>query len=322
MPEVPEADFLTALRAIVREDAGWVPTEPGASLYVRPTMIGTEAYLGVRPSRKYLLCILTSPVGNYFGPNPAPLRLWVETEHVRAARGGIGAAKAGANYVAGMAAAERAKKAGFHQVIWLDQNHRYVEEAGTMNVFFRIGDTVVTPPLEDSLLAGVTRDSILTLLREWKMKVEERPVSMAEVAEASAHGKLAEAFGTGTAATVSAIGEMQWGETVMKLGESPRRGGRPALPHVDGALRLATSGPAWVARPGRIRRRAPSAAAEARTGASSPSGPVRRARRGGWCAAARGRRSPGRASAVRPSAPVRREPAGTPPRSACPPARR
>ena len=222
MPEVPEADFLTALRAIVREDASWVPTEPGAALYVRPTMIGTEAYLGVRPSRKYLLCILTSPVGNYFGPNPAPLRLWVETEHVRAARGGIGAAKAGANYVAGMAAAERAKKAGFHQVIWLDQNHRNVEEAGTMNVFFRIGDTVVTPPLEDSLLAGVTRDSILTLLREWKMKVEERPVAISEVAEASARGKLAEAFGTGTAATISAIGEMQWGDKVMKLGD--RRG--------------------------------------------------------------------------------------------------
>jgi branched-chain amino acid aminotransferase len=222
MPEMPEADFLTALRAIVREDASWVPTEAGSALYVRPTMIGTEAYLGVRPSRKYLLCIFTSPVGNYFGPNPAPLRLWVETEHVRAARGGIGAAKAGANYVAALAAAERAKKAGFHQVIWLDQNHRNVEEAGTMNVFFRIGDTVVTPPLEDSLLAGVTRDSILLLLREWKVKVEERPVSIAEVAEASARGKLAEAFGTGTAATISAIGELQWGEKVMKLGD--RRG--------------------------------------------------------------------------------------------------
>ncbi|RPH68303.1 MAG: branched-chain amino acid aminotransferase [Myxococcaceae bacterium] len=220
MPEVPEEDFLHALRALVREDASWVPTEPGASLYVRPTMIGTEAYLGVRPSRKYLLYVLTSPVGNYFGPRPTPLRLWVETEHVRAARGGIGAAKAGANYVAGMAAAERAKKAGFHQVIWLDQNHQHVEEAGTMNVFFRIGDTVVTPPLEDSLLAGVTRDSVLHLLREWKVKVQERPVSIAEVAEASARGELKEAFGTGTAATVSAIGELQWGEKVMRLGDA------------------------------------------------------------------------------------------------------
>ncbi|HZW91101.1 MAG TPA: branched-chain amino acid aminotransferase [Myxococcaceae bacterium] len=219
MPEMAEADFLQALRAIVKEDASWVPTEPGSALYVRPTMIGTEAYLGVRPSRKYQLCIFASPVGNYFGPNPTPLRLWVETEHVRAARGGIGAAKAGANYVAALAAGERAKKAGFHQVIWLDQNHKYVEEAGTMNVFFRIGDTLVTPPLEDSLLAGVTRDSILALLREWKVKVEERPVSIAEVAEASAKGKLAEAFGTGTAATISAIGEMQWGDKTLKLGD-------------------------------------------------------------------------------------------------------
>lgn len=219
MPEMPEEDFLAALRALVHQDASWVPTEPGASLYVRPTMIGTEAYLGVRPSKRYLLYVLTSPVGNYFGPRPTPLRLWVETEQVRAPRGGIGAAKAGANYVAGMAAAERAKKAGFHQVLWLDQSHRYVEEAGTMNVFFRIGDTVVTPTLEDSLLAGVTRDSVLTLLREWKVKVEERPVTIAEVAEAFARGTLQEAFGTGTAATISAIGELQWGDKVVRLGD-------------------------------------------------------------------------------------------------------
>jgi branched-chain amino acid aminotransferase len=119
-----------------------------------------------------------------------------------------------------MAAAERAKKAGFHQVIWLDQNHRNVEEAGTMNVFFRIGDTVVTPPLEDSLLAGVTRDSALQLLREWKVKVQERPVSITEVAEASSRGELKEAFGTGTAATISAIGELQWGEKVIRLGDA------------------------------------------------------------------------------------------------------
>jgi len=219
MPEMPEKEVLAALRAVVHEDASWVPTEPGSALYVRPTMIATEAYLGVRPSKKYLFYVLLSPVGNYFGPRPTPLRLWVETEHVRAARGGIGAAKAGANYVAGMLAAERAKGQGFHQVLWLDQNHRNVEEAGTMNVFFRIGDTVVTPPLEDSLLAGVTRDSALTLLREWKVKVEERPVGIAELAEHSARGQLKEAFGTGTAATVSAIGELQWGQKTLRLGE-------------------------------------------------------------------------------------------------------
>ena len=219
MPEMPEKDFMAALRAVVHEDASWVPTEPGSALYVRPTMIATEAFLGVRPSKKYLFYVLLSPVGNYFGPRPTPLRLWVETEHVRAARGGIGAAKAGANYVAGMLAAERAKDQGFHQVLWLDQNHRNVEEAGTMNVFFRIGETVVTPPLEDSLLAGVTRDSALALLREWKVKVEERPVTIAELAEHSASGRLKEAFGTGTAATISAIGELQWGPKTLRLGD-------------------------------------------------------------------------------------------------------
>ncbi|MGZ6132135.1 MAG: branched-chain amino acid aminotransferase [Myxococcaceae bacterium] len=219
MPEVPEELFLGALRALAHEDASWVPAEPGASLYLRPTMIATEAYLGVRPSKKYLFYVLASPVGNYFGPRPTPLRLWVETEHVRAARGGIGAAKAGANYVAGMAAAERAKAQGFHQVLWLDQTHREIEEAGTMNVFFRIDDTVVTPPLEGSLLAGVTRDSVLTLLREWKVKVQERTVSMAELAEHATRGRLKEAFGTGTAATVSAIGELQWGQRSIRLGD-------------------------------------------------------------------------------------------------------
>ena len=220
MPEVPEDLFLAAVRAVVHEDASWVPTEPGASLYIRPTLIASEAYLGVRPSKKYIFLVITSPVGNYFGPRPTPLRLWVETEHVRAARGGIGSAKAGANYVAGMAAAERAKEQGFHQVLWLDQNHRLVEEAGTMNVFFRIGETVVTPPLEDSLLAGVTRDSVLTLLREWKVPVQERPIGIAELAEHSSRGELKEAFGTGTAATVSAIGELQWGKRTLRLGDA------------------------------------------------------------------------------------------------------
>jgi len=220
MPELPEGFLLGALRALVRTDADWVPTESGASLYLRPTLIASEPYLGVRPARRYTLFVIASPSGSYFGPRPTPLRLWVEGEQVRAARGGIGAAKAGANYVAGMFAAERAKARGFHQVLWLDQNHRLVEEAGTMNVFFRLGDTIVTPPLEDSMLAGVTRDSALTLLREWKVPVEERPVSIAEVAEQHARGRLREAFGTGTAATISAIGELQWGETTMRLGDS------------------------------------------------------------------------------------------------------
>jgi branched-chain amino acid aminotransferase len=221
MPELPEGFLLDALRALVKEDAAWVPSERGSSLYLRPTMFGSEAYLGVRPSRRYTFFIIASPVGNYFGPTPQMLKLWVETELVRAARGGIGAAKAGANYVAGMMAAERAKGRGFHQVLWLDQTHRHVEEAGTMNVFFRFGDTVVTPPLEDSLLAGVTRDSVLALLRRWKIRVEERPVAITEVAEQRGKGQLREAFGSGTAATLSPIGELQWGERTLHIGDAP-----------------------------------------------------------------------------------------------------
>jgi branched-chain amino acid aminotransferase len=219
MPQLPAGFLRDALKALVGLDASWVPTEPGASLYLRPTMIGSEAYLGVRPAKRYTFFVIASPVGNYFGPKPQALRLWVETEHVRAARGGIGSAKAGANYVAGMLAAEQAKARGYHQVLWLDQTHRFVEEAGTMNVFFRFGDTLVTPPLENSLLAGVTRDSVLTLLRRWKVPVEERPITIAEVAEQHAQGRLREAFGSGTAATISAIGELQWGSSTLKLGE-------------------------------------------------------------------------------------------------------
>ena len=221
MPELPEGFLLAALRALVKEDAAWVPTERGASLYLRPTMFGSEAYLGVRPSRRYTFFVIASPVGNYFGPTPQMLKLWVESEFVRAARGGIGAAKAGANYVAGMLAAERAKARGFHQVLWLDQTHKNVEEAGTMNAFFRFGDTVVTPPLEDSLLAGVTRDSVLSLLRRWKVRVEERTVPIAEVAEQHSKGQLQEAFGSGTAATVSPIAELQWGEKKIVIGQAP-----------------------------------------------------------------------------------------------------
>ena len=292
MPELPEGFLLDALRALVREDAAWVPTERGASLYLRPTMFGSEAYLGVRPSRRYTLFVIASPVGNYFGPTPQMLKLWVETEHVRAARGGIGAAKAGANYVAGMKAAERAKTRGFHQVLWLDQTHRNVEEAGTMNVFFRFGDTVVTPPLEDSLLAGVTRDSVLALLRRWKVRVEERPVAIAEVAEQHAKGQLKEAFGSGTAATVSAHRRAAVGRA-----EAAHRRRRPA------SSRPASTAPCWISSPpgDRTRTAGSSRCDERRPGRRGRrrGGDVDRrrhlpARRGGrWCCSTAPEPSPG-----------------------------
>jgi branched-chain amino acid aminotransferase len=222
MPTLPEADFDAALRAFLDADRSWIPSEPGTSLYIRPTMIATEAFLGVRPARRYTFFIIASPVGNYWGPKPSVLRLWVETHAVRAAKGGVGAAKAGANYVASLLTAEQAKAQGYSQVLWLDSTHTHVEEVGTMNVFFRFGDTVVTPPLDGSLLAGITRDTVLKLLRQWKVPVEERPIAMTEVVDAYDRGKLKEVFGTGTAAVVSPVGELTWKQRSLKFGD--RRG--------------------------------------------------------------------------------------------------
>jgi branched-chain amino acid aminotransferase len=222
MPTLSEADFVAALRALLEVDRGWIPGEPGTALYLRPAMIATEAFLGVRPARRYTLFIIASPVGSYWGPKPTALRLWVETKAVRAAKGGVGAAKSGANYVASLLTAEQAKTQGYSQVLWLDATHTHVEEVGTMNVFFRFGDTVVTPPLDGSILAGVTRDTVLTLLRRWKVPVEERPVAIAEVAEAHERGKLKEVFGTGTAAVISPVAELVWNRRSMKL--SDKRG--------------------------------------------------------------------------------------------------
>jgi branched-chain amino acid aminotransferase len=217
MPALPTELFDAALRAFLDVDRGWIPVDAGTALYIRPAMIATEAFLGVRPAKRYTFFIIGSPVGNYWGPKPSVLRLWVETHAVRAAKGGIGAAKAGANYVASLLTAEQAKAQGYSQVLWLDSTHTHVEEVGTMNVFFRFGDTVVTPPLGGSLLAGVTRDTVLSLLRRWKVKVEERPVAMTEVAEAHDRGQLKEVFGTGTAAVISAVGELVWNKRSIKL---------------------------------------------------------------------------------------------------------
>jgi branched-chain amino acid aminotransferase len=219
MPGFPEEDFHQALRAFLDVDASWIPSAPGTALYLRPAMVASEPFLGVRPSRRYTFFIIASPVGSYWGPKPSALRLWVETEAVRAAKGGIGAAKAGANYVASLLTAEQAKAQGYSQVLWLDSTHSHVEEVGTMNVFFRFGDTVVTPPLDGSFLAGITRDSVLQLLRRWKVPVEERPVAMAEVAEVYDRGQLKEVFGTGTAAVISPVSELTWGKRSLKLAD-------------------------------------------------------------------------------------------------------
>ncbi len=221
MPSPTAEQMLEACKALVRVDADWVPTSEGTALYLRPTMIATEGFLGVRPANTYKYFVIASPVGSYYGGNSLkPVRIWVESIEVRAPRGGLGAAKAGANYAASLHAAVKAKKAGFDQVLWLDsQSHELVEEVGTMNLFVVLGKTLVTPPLSDSILAGVTRDSVITLSRDAGMKVEERAISMKELEAAYAKGELKEVFGTGTAAVISPVGELAMANKVLKIND-------------------------------------------------------------------------------------------------------
>lgn len=218
MPEIEPSRLIEGIKELLRVDMSWLPKAPGTSMYVRPFMIATEPFLGVRPSKKYLLLVILSPVGGYFKGPPRPLRLWVESERARAAHGGIGASKAAANYVASLFAAEEAKKKGFDQVLWLDgARHENVEEIGTMNFFARIGDKVVTPALEGSILPGITRDSVIQLLKKWKVPLEERKLAWAELEAAHAEQQLKEVFGTGTASVVAPVGELATAKAKLSL---------------------------------------------------------------------------------------------------------
>jgi branched-chain amino acid aminotransferase len=209
MPPVSVERFIEGVTALVRHDAADCPTLDRGSFYVRPTLFASETYLGVRPSTFHAFVVLLSPVGTYFSGEPRPLRLWAERERVRAVAGGIGWIKTGGNYAASLVAAEQARTRGFDQVLWLDaKHHAYLEEAGTMNVFVRVKDTVYTPPVGSTILAGVTRDSCLVLLRKWGIPVEERALSLDDLAKAP-QGEV-ELWGTGTAAGVLPIGEVAW----------------------------------------------------------------------------------------------------------------
>ncbi len=209
IPPLDEAFALQSLKELVRLDADWVPKATGCALYVRPTIIANEAALGVHPSRTYIYFVILSPVGAYYKEGFNPVKIIVEEHYVRAPKGGLGAAKTPANYAASLLAAEEAHAKGFTQVLWLDAaEHRYVEEVGTMNIFFRIGDELVTPPLEGSILGGITRESVIHLARAWKLRVSERPITIDEVTEAHAAGRLLEVFGSGTAAVISPVGEL------------------------------------------------------------------------------------------------------------------
>jgi branched-chain amino acid aminotransferase len=211
MPEIPPDDQFEAVSALVRADRNWIPSSRGTSLYIRPVMMATEPGLGVRPAAEYLYFIITGPVGNYYSRGFEPVRILVEQRFVRAARGGVGEAKTGANYAASLLAAKNAKEKGFDQVLWLDAGRREsVEEVGTMNIFFVIGDELITPPLSGSILPGVTRDSVLRIAHAWGWKVSERPINIEEVRKASAVGSLREVFGTGTAAVISPVGALSF----------------------------------------------------------------------------------------------------------------
>jgi branched-chain amino acid aminotransferase len=216
MPPLPVEDFVEGLRVLLREEEPSCPGHAAGALYVRPTIVATESFLGVRPARDHQLAVLLSPVGGYFS-NTGQLRLWAERELVRAAPGGLGAAKTGANYAASVLAAERAKARGFDQVLWLDAvEKRWLAEVGTMNLFVELAGEVVTPPLDGTILAGVTRDAALTLLREWKVRVSERPLSLDELAAADRAGELRAIFGTGTAAVIADVGEITWESTTVR----------------------------------------------------------------------------------------------------------
>jgi len=211
---IPVLDPDLALRSIVelvRMDRDWVPNTIGTSIYVRPVILASEAFLGVRPAKSYIYYVILSPVGAYYPEGMAPVKIRVEEKYVRAVDGGLGHAKTGANYAASLMAGEEAKHEGFTQVLWLDGVHRkYIDEVGTMNIMVKIGGEVITPALGGTILPGVTRDSVLTLLRDWGIKATERQISIDEVLEAYKAGRLEEVYGTGTAAVISPVGELAY----------------------------------------------------------------------------------------------------------------
>jgi branched-chain amino acid aminotransferase len=221
MPEVPEEIFMEGLKQLLKIDREWIPPYEGCSLYIRPLLYATDEFIGVHPSSTYRFIIFTSPVSGYY---KGTVKVKVETEFVRAAEGGIGFAKSGGNYAASLYPAKLALEQGYQQLLWTDaKEHKYFEESGTMNVMFQINDTIVTPPLHSSILAGVTRDSIITLAKDWGLKLEERNISIDEVLAAHKNGTLKDAFGTGTAATITHISVINYKGEDLYLPDVSRR---------------------------------------------------------------------------------------------------
>lgn len=218
-----------AIKELVRVEESWVPTSEGTSLYIRPFVIATDPFLGVRPSYTYKFLVILSPVGAYYSEGINPVKIYVENEYVRAVKGGTGFAKTPGNYAASIKAQMEAYKKGYSQVLWLDgKTQEYIEEVGSMNVFFKINGEVVTPELNGSILEGITRNTVINVLKHWGIPVSERKVSIKEIVEAGKNGTLEEIFGTGTAAVISPVGELNYnGEIVVindgKIGEISQR---------------------------------------------------------------------------------------------------
>lgn len=220
IPEMDETFALDAIKQLLNIESKWVPSAPQTSLYIRPTIIATDPFLGVRASNTYRFFVILSPVGAYYAEGFNPVKIWVSKDYVRAVRGGVGDTKTMGNYAASLFAGELAHSHGYTQVLWLDAIERkYVEEVGSMNIFFVIDDQLVTPELSGSILPGITRDSVIELAHHWGIPVTERKIAIDEVFAAHSQGRLQEIFGSGTAAVISPVGELRYGEQMIEIGE-------------------------------------------------------------------------------------------------------
>ncbi|MEN8210386.1 MAG: branched-chain amino acid aminotransferase [Thermodesulfobacteriota bacterium] len=220
---IPEFDIdfvMDAMKQLIKIEEKWIPETLGTSLYIRPTIIATDPFIGVRASFTYKFYIILSSVGAYYAEGLNPVKIWVSKDHVRAVKGGVGEFKTAGNYAASLIASEEAKKDGYAQVLWLDAIERkYIEEVGAMNIFFLVDDEILTPNLTGSILPGITRYSVITLAKKWGMKISERRITIDEVFKAHDEGRLKEVFGSGTAAVISPVGEIRYGDKVISIGD-------------------------------------------------------------------------------------------------------
>ncbi|WP_042357164.1 branched-chain amino acid aminotransferase [Bacillus rubiinfantis] len=229
IPQIDEQFLLKAIKQLIYIERDWVPSGEGTSLYIRPFIFSTEAHLGVHPSSEYKLLVILSPSGAYYGSQLSPVKIKVEEHFVRAVVGGVGHVKTAGNYAASLKAQEVAEADGYAQILWLDaKENKYVEEVGSMNIFFKINGEVITPKLNGSILPGVTRDSVLQILKHWNVPVREVKISIEEVFAAHERGELEEVFGAGTAAVISPVGDLNWnGNTIVinneQIGEISQR---------------------------------------------------------------------------------------------------